>query len=289
MTVLPFRRSPRFAREPLVLPEDARVALYVMPIVEEFPAGKPAIGIFPPTGALPVDPLNMGWRDYGHRVGIWRIADVLEAHGVTPSVALCSAICETQPEIVAAGRDRGWSWINHGRDAATWQAGMDPDAERTYLEETTNQIERATGSRPTGWLGPALTETAATPDLLAELGYTHVLDWCNDDEPYLLDAGGGRISALPHMVEVSDIPIFHTHGRGPDAYVADVCGWFDRLYAEGDRRPSVMGLGLHPFLIGQPHRIGALERVLDHIAGHEGVWLATSTAIADWHQGAAAR
>jgi peptidoglycan/xylan/chitin deacetylase (PgdA/CDA1 family) len=280
---LPFRPSPRPARPPLELPGGARVAVYVMPIVEEFPPGKPAIGIFPPTQQLPVDPLNAGWRDYGHRVGIWRIAAVLEDRAITPSVALCSALRETQPAIVEAGRERGWSWINHGRDAATWQAGMEPEAERAYLEEVTGELEQATGRRPRGWLGPALTETAHTPRILAELGYTHVLDWSNDDEPYLLEAGGGRIAALPNPTEASDIPILHGHGRGPREYAADVIAWFDRLHAEGARRPSVMGIGLHPFLVGQPHRIGAVEEILDHIAGHDGVWMATTDEIADWY------
>jgi len=283
MTV-PFSPSPRFARDPLAMPDGARVAVYVMPIVEEFPPGKPAIGLFPPTQQLPVDPLNTGWRDYGHRVGIWRIAAVLEERGITPSVAMCSAIADTQPAIAEAARERGWSVVNHGRDAATWQVGMDPGAERAYLAETTEQLERATGRRPRGWLGPALTETASTPGLLAELGYTHVLDWGNDDEPYLLDVpGDARIAALPNASEINDIPLLHEHGRSPDEYADTLIAWFDRLHAEGERRPSVFGVAVHPFLVGQPHRVGGLERVLAHVAAADDVWLTTTDEIADWY------
>lgn len=282
MTGLPFTYSARVHRPPLRLPEQARVGFYVVPNVEHFPVGRPALSLLPATTATEPDPLNYGWRDYGVRVGLWRIADVLEERCLRPTVALNSAVCDEYPVIVEEGVRRGWSWIAHGRDNATFQAGMSRDEERTYLEEVTDRIERATGTRPRGWLGPALTESYETPGLLAALGYTHVLDWANDDEPYLLDVDGPLV-AVPYLSEVSDIVIFATHGGSPDDFVRAVCDHFDRLYAEGAHRPSVMGLGLHPFLIGQPGRIGALERVLDHIAAHEGVWCTTSDAVADWH------
>lgn len=280
MSDLPFDYSARPRREPLRLPDGARVGFYVAPNVEHFPVGEPAISLFPATLGCPPDPLNHGWRDYGVRVGLWRVADALAARGVPASVAVNSAVCEHYPEIVEAGLDAGWTWVCHGRDNATFQAGMDEDQERSYLADVVGVIERATGTRPKGWLGPALTETFNTPRLLAELGFTYVLDWSNDDEPYPLRVPG--MVAIPYLAELSDITIFHTHGGSPDDFAQAVCDHFDRLYAEGTERPSVMGLGLHPFLIGQPRRIRALEQALDHILGHDDVWITTSDDVADW-------
>lgn len=280
MSRFPFSYSARRRRDPLVLPGGARVAFYVAPNVEHFPVGQPAISLFGATAGCPPDPINAGWRDYGMRVGLWRVADALADRGIPASIALNSAVCDHYPEVIEEGLAAGWTWVCHGRDNATFQVGMDEDAERTFLADALGAIERATGTRPKGWLGPALTETYATPRLLAELGCTYVMDWANDDEPYALDVSG--MIAVPYLGELSDITIFHLHGGSPDDFTNAVCTHFDRLYAEGATRPSVMGLGVHPFLVGQPGRIGALERALDHIRGHDDVWITTSDAVADW-------
>lgn len=280
MSEVPFRYSARPRRPPLELPDGARVAFFVAPNVEYFPVGRPAISLFPATVGCPPDPLNYGWRDYGLRVGLWRVADALAERGIPASVAINSAVCEHYPEVVEEGLRADWTWVCHGRDNATFQAGMDEDEEREYLVGVLSVIETTTGQRPKGWLGPALTETFNTPRLLSELGLSYVLDWSNDDEPFALDVPG--MVAVPYLGELSDITIFHMHGGSPDDFTRAVCDHFDRLYAEGAARPSVMGLGVHPFLIGQPGRIGALERALDHILARERVWITTSDAVADW-------
>jgi peptidoglycan/xylan/chitin deacetylase (PgdA/CDA1 family) len=282
MTELPFEYSARPRRQALALPDGARVAFYIAPNIEHFPVGQPAIHLFPATLGCPPDPLNYGWRDYGVRVGLWRVADVLAERGVPMTAAVNSAVCERYPEIVEEGVRAGWTWVCHGRDNATFQAGMDEEEERGFLSEAVDVIERATGARPKGWLGPALTETFNTPRLLAELGFTYVLDWSNDDEPFALTVPG--MVAVPYLSELSDITIFHIHGGSAEDFTREVCAHFDRLYAEGTTRPSVMGLGVHPFLIGQPRRIAALEQALDHILGHDDVWITTSDAVADWYQ-----
>ncbi len=282
MNDVPFRYSARPRRPPLELPGGARVAFYLAPNVEHFPVGRPAISLFPATLGCPPDPLNYGWRDYGLRVGLWRVADALAERAIPASVAINSAVCDLYPEVVEEGLKAGWSWVCHGRDNATFQAGMDEGEERAYLTGVLETIERATGRRPRGWLGPALTETFATPRLLHELGVEYVLDWSNDDEPFELDVEG--MIAVPYLAELSDITIFHMHGGSPDDFTRAVRDHFDRLYLEGAARPSVMGLGVHPFLIGQPGRIAALERALDHILGHDDVWITTSDDVAAWYR-----
>ncbi|MFZ0043328.1 MAG: polysaccharide deacetylase family protein, partial [Solirubrobacteraceae bacterium] len=275
------------SRPPLALPHGARVAFYLAPNVEHFAIDRPAVSLFGATAALTPDPLNYGWRDYGVRVGIWRVMEALDERSLRASVALNSAVCDHYPEIIAEGVKRHWCWVAHGRDNSTFHTGMTVDEERSLLSSVIHGIERATGAAPRGWLGPALTETFNTPRLLSDLGLRYVMDWCNDDEPYHLDVEPGPMVALPYLSEVSDIPIFLLHGGGPDDFTRAVTDHFDRLYREGERRPAVMGLGVHPFLIGQPGRIAALERALDHIASHEDVWLTTSDEIVDWYLGEA--
>jgi peptidoglycan/xylan/chitin deacetylase (PgdA/CDA1 family) len=281
----PFEYLPAIGRRKLELPGGARVALWIGLNIEHYPFGRPGISISPITASLPVDPMNYGWRDYGPRVGVWRVMDVLDRLGMRASVLLNSDVCERYQAIVEEGRRRGWAWLAHGRDNATLQTGMSPDEERSYLTDVVDTIERGTGQRPRGWLGPALTETACTPALLAELGLTYVCDWCNDDEPYLLEVDGGPMLSMPYSVETNDITLLASKGFTAPQYAQVLVDQFDVLYEEGERSGRVMAIPLHPFLVGQPFRIRHLEAALAHIAGHEHVWLATSDEIAEWYLG----
>lgn len=283
MTRLPFEHRPGVGRPRLELPDGNRVAVWVGVNIEHYPPGAPAISIVPATAGLELDPANYGWRDYGARVGIWRIAEVLDRVGIRASAIVNSDVCERYPEIVEGGIERGWAWLAHGRDNATLQAGMDPDEERRYLADVVATIEHHTGSRPKGWLGPALTETTATPRLLAELGLSYVCDWCNDDEPYPLRRELGRMIAMPYSLEINDIPLFVTAGASAAEYERALVDQFEVLYDEGSRSGKVMAIPVHPFLVGQPFRIRRLERALEHIASRSGVWLTTSDEIADWY------
>ena len=283
MTELPFEHRPGIGRPRLELPDGNRVAVWVGLNIEYYPPGRPQISIVPVTAGLEVDPANYGWRDYGVRVGIWRVAEVLDRLGIRASAIINSDVCEAYPEIIEGGRARGWAWLAHGKDNATLQAGMEPDEERRYLTGVVETIERGTGTRPKGWLGPALTETAETPRLLAELGLTYVCDWCNDDEPYPLRRELGRMIAMPYTLEVNDIPLLVTAGASAADFERALTDQFDVLYDEGARSARVMAIPLHPFLVGQPFRIRHLERALEYIASRQGVWLATSDEIADWY------
>jgi peptidoglycan/xylan/chitin deacetylase (PgdA/CDA1 family) len=203
------------------------------------------------------------------------------------SVLLNSDVCEHYPAIVEEGRRRGCAWLAHGKDNATLQTDMSPDEERRYLTDVVDTIERGTGQRPHGWLGPALTETAYTPALLAELGLTYVCDWCNDDEPYPLQVDDGPMLSMPYAIEANDVTLLVNKGYTAPEYAQVLVDQFDVLYEEGERSGRVMAIPLHPFLVGQPFRIRHLEAALAHIAGHEHVWLATSDEIAEWYLGQA--
>lgn len=271
--------SPITERERFSWPGGARVAFYVGLNIEHFQLGTPSTSLNEATAALVPDPLNHGWREYGVRVGIWRVMQALDRHGVRASALLNSAVCEHYPQIVEAGLARNWAWLAHGRDNSTLQAGMTEEDERGYLIGVVETIEKATGQRPRGWLGPALTETFRTPTLLAELGLGYVLDWTNDDQPYPLNIPG--MLSVPYSVELNDLGLFTMHGMtGPD-FVQLVKDQVDQLHDDSAAGGRVMALALHPFVIGQAFRTKYLDQALEYIVNHPGVWTATSDEIAE--------
>ena len=275
----PFRYWPEPGRPPLEWPDGARVAVSVAVNLEHYPIDKPGLSIVPPTTGLVPDPANYGWRDYGVRVGVWRLMDVLDRHGIPVSAPIHSEVLERYPEIVEAGKARQWAWVAHGKDNSVFQTGMDQEHERAYLAEIVDTMVAHTGQRPKGWLGPALTETFDTPVLLAELGFTYVLDWCNDDQPYPLDVP--RMISLPYSIEVNDIPLLITKGYSGEAFQQVLVDQFDGLYESG--HAAVMSIPLHPFLVGLPFRLKYLDRALAHMRARPDVWWTTSDEISDWY------
>ncbi|BDT87490.1 polysaccharide deacetylase family protein [Nocardia cyriacigeorgica] len=269
--------SPIVDREPIQWPGGARVAFYVGLNIEHFTVDAPATSPNEATAGLVPDPLNYGWRDYGPRVGIWRIAEILDRHGIRASALVNSAVCERYPQIIAAGQQRDWAWLAHGRDNATVQSAVED--ERAYLTDVVATIEKATGQRPRGWLGPALSETFDTPAILAELGLTYLLDWTADDQPFRLNVPG--MVSVPYSVELNDLGLFTMNSFTGPEFVQIVTDQFDQLYADSARSGRVMALALHPFVTGQPYRAKYLDQALDYIAGHHGVWLTTSDEIAE--------
>ncbi|MBS1888535.1 MAG: polysaccharide deacetylase family protein [Actinobacteria bacterium] len=277
----PFAYTPLPEREPIRWPGDARVAFYVGLNIEHYHVDAPATSIFPGTAALKPDPLNYGWRDYGPRVGIWRMIELLDRLEMPASVLLNSEVCVENPEIVAAGVERDWAWLAHGHTNSRLHTGFEsPAEEAAALGEMFDQLEQATGTRPRGWLGPALTETFETPGFLAGLGGSYVLDWCNDDQPYPL-LGQDRMISVPYSIELNDIPLFVGKSFTGPQFREMIVDWFDQLYKDGESTGRVMTIALHPFIANQPSRHRYLEEALEHIAGHDGVWLTTSDAIAD--------
>ena len=214
-----FDYSPITRRPPLKFPNGARVAVWIVPNIEHFHYDKPAIALTPMTTALKPDVLNYAWRDYGARVGIWRLMEILERNGFRATAALNSEVVQHYPQIVEEGTRLGWEWMAHGANNSSLFTGMPPEVERGIIAGVLRTIEDKTGKRPRGWLGPALTETDNTLDILAEAGIQYVADWCNDELPYEMRTKHGAIVAMPYTLEIGDIPVFLTHGgTGEDFY-----------------------------------------------------------------------
>ena len=275
--------SPLPQRKPVAWPGDARIALWVVPALEWFPLdmkGQP----FKPPGAMQTaypDLRHYTLRDYGNRVGIFRIMQALEARGIPASVAVNAAVAVRYPSLIKACVARGWEVIANGLDMDhLHHGGLSEADERQWIAQTLQILRQASGQAVRGWLSPAKSESMHTPDLLAEAGVDYVCDWVNDDMPYAMRTRAGALHAMPHPVDIDDYTILVQNHHTEDDFRDALIDQFDLLYREsspGDGR--VMAISLHPWVIGQPYRISALEEALDHILRHRGVWAATGSQI----------
>ncbi|MGY4919941.1 polysaccharide deacetylase family protein [Streptomyces sp. 900116325] len=269
----PYSHVPIVSRPRLEFPGGARLAFYVGLNIEHF---RPDLPITP-GGAVP-DPLALGLRDYGNRVGIWRLIDLFDALGLRVSAIVNSDVCTHYPEIIQAGTERDWAWVAHGQTNSIMLTGMDEATERAYLSEMLATLDAALPARPTGWLGPGLTETPATPRLLAEAGIHYLLDWCCDDQPFPLTIRG--MLSVPYSLDVNDNWILLAHPGMVADYERAVMDAFEQLLEDSASTGRVMALPLHTFVMGQPGRARILARVLRTITSTPEVWLCTSDDIA---------
>jgi allantoinase len=265
----PFSRFPYRAivdHPPVIWPNGARVAVWVVPNIEHFHLE---------LGPSAPDVRNYSRRDYGNRVGIWRLMDVLEANGVRGTVALNGEVARHYPRIMQECARLNWELMGHGMTNSVVLTGLARETEAAVIADTRKAIEDC-GQTMRGWLGPGLTETFATLDLLRENGVEYVCDWVNDDLPYRMNNG---LYSIPYSIELNDMPLFNAPSIDIDDFYRRICETIDVLHEEGARNGRVMGIALHPFLIGVPHRIRYLDRALKYIAAHGKVWFATGHEI----------
>ena len=274
-----------FERKPFTWPGNKTLAVWIAPNVEVWHYDSPGgTGVSPNVRNIVPDVINYAWREYGMRVGLWRIAEVLDATGVKASVALNSAVCETFPKAMEEMKKRGWEFMGHGITNSESLAGLTPEKEKEVIQTVLKTIEQATGRKPRGWLGSGLAETYNTLDILAEEGVTYCGDWNNDDQPYPMKVKKGKLYSIPYCMEINDIPLFIRKGYTGEQYYRSVIDQFETLYADSKKQPRVMGIPLHPMIIGQPLRIKYLQRALAHIKKHDRVWFATGGEIIDAYQ-----
>jgi peptidoglycan/xylan/chitin deacetylase (PgdA/CDA1 family) len=206
---------------------------------------------------------------------------VLDRYGIRATVALNSNLCAQHPEIMEEGQARKWEWMGHNETNTKRLNEVPPEEERRIVHDTLGTIEKATGTRPRGWLGSGLQETWNTLDVLAAEGAQYVCDWTNDDQPYVMNLEAGRrLVSVPYSHEINDKPAFEKQLRTADEFGDMIRRQFDVLYEEGAESGRVMCIALHPYLTGVPHRIGALDKALEYICRHEGVWRTTGSEIA---------
>jgi peptidoglycan/xylan/chitin deacetylase (PgdA/CDA1 family) len=254
------------------------VALWVIPNIEFFSLEERPGGSG--SGKIPDVPLWSS-RDYGNRVGVFRLMQVLDRYDIRATVALNSDVCARHPLIIEEGQARMWEWMGHNRTNTRRLNDAPPGDEANIIRESLATIAGATGVRPAGWLSSGLQQTWDTLDLLAVEGVEYVCDWCNDDQPYMMSLEGGRsLVSLPYSHDINDKPAFEHSHRTAAEFEDMICRQFDVLYREGAESGRVMAIAVHPYLTGMPYRIDAFDRALEYICRHEGVWRAIGSEIA---------
>jgi peptidoglycan/xylan/chitin deacetylase (PgdA/CDA1 family) len=262
-------------------PNGARLALYVAVGLEDYSFGEGLTEDIAP-GVPPPDFLNTAWRDYGNRVGGFRLLERLAGHGIRPTILLNTALYATAPAIVDAARAAGAEFVAHGITNSDTLSGRPEADEAAYIRAVRDAITSAEGAPPKGWSSPWLAHTPTTFDTLAEAGFRYTLDLRLDDRPVWLSVRSGRLLAVPYAIELNDSNTIV--GRRADAhdFAQMVIDEFDELLAAAERTPLAMSVVLHSFISGQPFRLRALTRALAHIARHgDAVWLARAGDIAD--------
>ena len=270
-------------------PDGARLVVHFVVNVEEwrYDTRLPRTVLSAPGGVEPLpDVPNYAWYEYGMRAGIWRVMDVLRTHDVRATLSVNASVCDSYPAIVERTAAAGWEMMAHGY---VQQAMGTAGDERDVIRRSLDRLERATGTRPRGWLGPGLVETFETADILAEEGLAYCCDWgAADDVPYELAVRSGALLAVPYPIDMNDIVMYGLEKRPDETLYERGKRHFDRLYRESERSAKVMAIAVHPWIAGTPHRIDYLAALLAHIQAHAGVRFMRGGEIADWFRAATA-
>lgn len=276
--------APYLNRPKIVWPEGKRLAFWVAPNIEFYEYAPPKSDARSVWYRPEPDILNYSMRDYGNRVGFDRMADVMANYGVRGSVSLNVALCDHFPEIIERCCELDWELFSHGIYNTRYLYGMTEDEQRRVIRDSRDTIKRVSGQSLDGWLSPAISNEETTQDLLAEEGLLYTLDLFHDDQPMPVKTRSGkRFVSVPYMMDVNDVPVLNFRNISPQDYLQLIKDHFDQLYEEGAESGTVMCLPLHPYLIGQPHRLWLLDEALKYVTSHDGVWLATGREIAKWY------
>jgi allantoinase len=285
---------PMSERQPLRWPNGARVALILTFNLETWDltkdtekayyAGGPPIlpDVLP--GNTPDFP-NFTWREYGQRVGLWRLYDLFDELGAKASCTTNAVTFERRRAMVDACLERGWELLAHN-----WEQGElltdfahQPEKEREIVLRTLDAFEKHVGRKAKGWLSSSLRSTLQTADILAEYGCIFYCDQLNDDQPYLIRTPSGPIVSTPYSNEINDFTFITRKNYTTDQFRDALIEELDVLYAEGEKTGRIMNVGLHPHVSGRAHRVRALREFIQHAQSLSGVWWATREEIADWY------
>ena len=267
-------------------PNGAGLAVYLGFNIEHFAFGEGLGAAIGPVSAQP-DVLNFSWREYGNRVGAWRCLELFDSLGLPAAALINTALYDHCPELVAACVARGDELVGHGHSNAERQGGLGEADERNLLAQCRNLIQVHSGHLPAGWLSPWISESLLTPDLLAETGYSYTLNWCHDDQPLPMRTRSGQpLWAVPYPQELNDIPMIMARQMDGKDFAQMIIDQLDEMLEQSKApgsAPLVMGIALHPYIVGQPYRLRHLRRALQHVAAARDrgqVWMTLPGAIA---------
>ena len=273
--------QPINARPDFCWPGGKRLAVYVALGVECYAFGEGMTENLVPGGSGAHDVLNASWREYGNRVGAWRIMQAMDALALPLTILLNTALYREAPALTDAFRAGGREIVAHGRSNSDTMAGMTEQQECRYIADVTEAIRAAQGHAPQGWASPWIAETPTTPDALQEAGYGYLLDWCMDDQPCWLRTRSGRLLSIPYSQEINDSSTIIGRMASATEFADMIVDQFDQLSEDASRQPLVMSVILHSFIAGQPFRLRRIRQALAHIAAHRAdLWLTSPGEIA---------
>lgn len=267
------------------LPDGARMIVWTIVNVEVWDSTKaqPRTVISPPAGGSPIPDIpNWAWHEYGNRIGFWRLKEVLDTFDVPTTLALNGSVCTVYPRIAEEALKSNWEFMGHGFSQLSMQK---VENERLDIQKTRDIIEAFTGNRPRGWLGPALTETNETVDILKEEGFDYVADWVLDDQPVELKTRAGTLVNIPYTQETNDVAMMLIQHHKASEYADRALDQFETFYEDSLTQPRVMALPCHPYIMGAPHRIKYFRKIYETIRQQPGVLFWTGSQILDWYLG----
>ena len=256
-------------------PNGTKLAVYVAMNIEAFSYGEgKGAAIAPPEQAMSHSIYS--WRDYGNRIGFWRLMDMFDDLQIPVQHQINTAIYDECPDIPERIRSRNDEFLGHGYTNSEEQGGLSEQKEKDLIAKCTATITKHEGKAPTGWMSPWLSNSETTMDLLQEAGYRYVMDWTMDDQPIWIKTRGGKILSMPYPVEANDnrgiVWYRYTSSEFTDMLIDN----FDEMLEQTQRdgHPLVCPISLHPFVVGRPYRIRQLRRALEHILKYKDrIWL----------------
>jgi allantoinase len=262
-------------------PNGAGLAVYLGFNIEHFAFGEGLGAGIGPASPQP-DVLNYSWREYGNRVGAWRCLELFDSLGLPSAALINTALYDHCPDLIASCVARGDELVGHGHSNAERQGVLNEASERLLLSQCRERILKESGQAPSGWLSPWISESHLTPDLLAETGYGYTLNWCHDDQPMPMKTrNGSPLWAVPYPQELNDIPMIVARQMDGKDFAQMIIDQLDEMLDQSramNSAPLVMGIALHPYIVGQPYRLRHLRRALQQVAAARDrgeVWMTT--------------
>ncbi len=270
-------------RKPLTLPDGGRLIVWPIVNLEEWVPTEPLPRriLTPPGDTVHVPDIpNWCWSEYGMRIGVWRLFDALREFGVTPTVSMNATVVDAYPRVAEAALEAGWEFMGHSYVQKPMYL---LDDEREAIRKTVEKLSAFCGYKPRGWMGPGLTQTEDTPELLVEAGVEYTADWILDDQPCEIRTDNGPLYSIPYTTELNDIPIMLLQQHRSSMLYERTMEYFETVYEEGRDNVRVMAIAVHPYIHGVPHRIKYFRKILEDLSRRPGVVFWTGAQILDWY------
>ncbi len=270
-------------RKPLKLPDGGRVIVWPIVNLEEWVPTEPLPRriLTPPGDTVHVPDIpNWCWFEYGMRIGVWRMLDVLKEFDVTPTVSMNATVVDVYPRVAEAALENNWEFMGHSYIQKPMYLLED---EQTDIHKTMEKLQSFCGYKPRGWMGPGLTQTDQTPEFLVEAGFEYTADWILDDQPCVVYTDNGPLYSIPYTTELNDIPIMLLQHHQSSILYDRTMDFFETVYEEGADNVRIMAIAVHPYIHGVPHRIKYFRRIFKELLEKPGVVFMTGADILDWY------